>query len=102
MKIIQFCINWANEKLQNQFNNHSFNSQVTVLKNDGINVSGFTFENNDKCLNMIEHLKKGIVGLIADECQVPKGSDESLIQKIIKEFTGPSKTKYFEKVKYNL
>ena len=47
---------------------------------------------------MIEHLKKGIVGKIADECQVPKGSDESLIGKIIKEFTGPSKTKYFSKV----
>ena len=71
-----------------------------MLKNDGIDVAGFTFENNDKCLSMIEHMKKGIVGLIADECQIPKGSDKALITKIIKEFTGLSKSKYFEKVKY--
>ncbi|KAJ3593545.1 hypothetical protein NHX12_005879 [Muraenolepis orangiensis] len=51
----QFCINYANEKLQQQF--------------------------NMPCINLIE-AKMGILDLLDEECKMPKGSDDSWAQKL--------------------
>ena len=82
--------------MQQQFNSYTFDSQLSLLKKDGINVKGMRFKNNDKCLELIEKRRVGIVALIVDECQVPKGSDNGLISKIIKNY---SKHPYFKKCK---
>lgn len=92
----QFCINWANEKLQQQFNEYTFNSQLKLLKYDGINIDRMKFKNNDKCIQLIENKHIGIISLIVDECKMPKGSDQGLIKKIEKKYKNHL---YFKQIK---
>jgi myosin heavy subunit len=42
----QFCINYANEKLQQHFNNHIFKLEQDEYKREGVNVSHIDFVDN--------------------------------------------------------
>lgn len=73
----QFCINYANEKLQNQFNDYVFGLEQTMYQSEGIDWSWVDFYDNSPCLSLIEEKKEfpGIFALLDDECRKGKGSD---------------------------
>ncbi|XP_038556829.1 unconventional myosin-Va isoform X8 [Micropterus salmoides] len=77
----QFCINYANEKLQQQFNMHVFKLEQEEYMREEIPWTLIDFYDNQPCINLIE-AKMGILDLLDEECKMPKGSDDSWAQKL--------------------
>uniref|UniRef100_A0A8C3IYR9 Myosin VA n=1 Tax=Chrysemys picta bellii TaxID=8478 RepID=A0A8C3IYR9_CHRPI len=77
----QFCINYANEKLQQQFNMHVFKLEQEEYMKEQIPWTLIDFYDNQPCINLIE-AKLGILDLLDEECKMPKGSDDSWAQKL--------------------
>ncbi|XP_072983602.1 myosin-1-like isoform X2 [Typha latifolia] len=50
----QFCINYANERLQQHFNRHLFKLEQEEYIQDGIDWAKVDFEDNQDCLNLFE------------------------------------------------
>ncbi|XP_073474828.1 unconventional myosin-Va isoform X2 [Aquarana catesbeiana] len=77
----QFCINYANEKLQQQFNLHVFKLEQEEYMKEQIPWTLIDFYDNQPCINLIES-KMGILDLLDEECKMPKGSDNTWAQKL--------------------
>ncbi|XP_053721073.1 unconventional myosin-Va isoform X1 [Synchiropus splendidus] len=77
----QFCINYANEKLQQQFNMHVFKLEQEEYMREEIPWTLIDFYDNQPCINLIE-AKMGILDLLDEECKMPRGSDDSWAQKL--------------------
>lgn len=65
----QFCINYANEKLQQQFNLHVFKLEQEEYIREGIEWKMIDFYDNQPCIDLIE-AKLGILDLLDEECRV--------------------------------
>lgn len=65
----QFCINYANEKLQQQFNQHIFKLEQEQYLSEGIDWTMIDFYDNQPCIELIES-KLGILDLLDEECRV--------------------------------
>ncbi|KAM9796921.1 unconventional myosin-Va [Syngnathus typhle] len=77
----QFCINYANEKLQQQFNRHVFYLEQEEYIREELTWSRIEFSDNQQCIHLIEG-QLGLLDLLDEECRMPKGSDDSWIQKL--------------------
>ncbi|KAB7505344.1 Unconventional myosin-Vb [Armadillidium nasatum] len=77
----QFCINYANEKLQQQFNQHVFKLEQEEYVKEQIEWEFINFNDNQPCIDLIEY-KLGILDLLDEECKMPKGSDQSWVEKL--------------------
>ena len=80
----QLCINFCNEKLQFHFNEHIFKMEQTLYAAEGIKIPGSTFVDNQPTLDLLEKAKEGIFGMTDEEINVPKGTDVTLLSKILK------------------
>uniref|UniRef100_A0A8C8SS64 Myosin VB n=1 Tax=Pelusios castaneus TaxID=367368 RepID=A0A8C8SS64_9SAUR len=89
----QFCINYANEKLQQQFNSHVFKLEQEEYMKEGIPWTLIDFYDNQPCIDLIE-AKLGILDLLDEECKVPKGTDENWAQKL---YDRHSSSQHFQK-----
>lgn len=65
----QFCINYANEKLQQQFNQHVFKLEQEEYIKEEIEWKMIDFYDNQPCIDLIES-KLGILDLLDEECKV--------------------------------
>ncbi|XP_072326753.1 unconventional myosin-Va isoform X2 [Scyliorhinus torazame] len=90
----QFCINYANEKLQQQFNMHVFKLEQEEYMKEQIPWTLIDFYDNQPCINLIE-AKLGILDLLDEECKMPRGSDDTWAQKLYN--THLNKTALFHK-----
>ncbi|XP_027019678.2 unconventional myosin-Va [Tachysurus fulvidraco] len=90
----QFCINYANEKLQQQFNMHVFKLEQEEYLKEKIPWTLIDFYDNKPCINLIE-AKMGVLDLLDEECMMPKGSDDSWAQKLYN--THLKKSDHFQK-----
>ncbi|XP_030583367.1 unconventional myosin-Vb [Archocentrus centrarchus] len=77
----QFCINYANEKLQQQFNRHVFHLEQEEYIREELAWSRIEFSDNQQCIDLIEG-QLGMFDLLDEECRMPKGSDESWVSKL--------------------
>lgn len=77
----QFCINYANEKLQQQFNQHVFKLEQEEYVREKIEWKFIDFYDNQPCIDLIES-KLGILDLLDEECKMPKGSDQTWVEKL--------------------
>ncbi|TRY99623.1 hypothetical protein DNTS_004817 [Danionella cerebrum] len=89
----QFCINYANEKLQQQFNSHVFKLEQEEYMKEQIPWTLIDFYDNQPCIDLIE-AKLGILDLLDEECKVPKGTDQNWAQKL---YSQHSSSGHFEK-----
>ncbi|XP_058472831.1 unconventional myosin-Vb isoform X2 [Solea solea] len=80
----QFCINYANEKLQQQFNSHVFKLEQEEYMKEQIPWTLIDFYDNQPCIDLIE-ARLGILDLLDEECKVPKGTDTNWAQKLYKQ-----------------
>ena len=71
----QFCINYANEKLQQQFCCHVFKLEQEEYQKEKLNWTKIEFYDNQPCIDLIES-KLGILDLLDEECKMPKGKFE--------------------------
>lgn len=90
----QFCINYANEKLQQQFNLHVFKLEQEEYMKENIPWTLIDFYDNQSVIDLIE-AKMGILELLDEECLLPHGTDENWIQKLYNNFV--NKNPLFEK-----
>lgn len=96
----QFCINYANEKLQQQFNQHVFKLEQEEYVREKINWTFIEFSDNQKCIEMIEG-KLGILSLLDEESRLPAGSDQAFCQKLYDNFSSPEYKNYFKKPRFS-
>ncbi|XP_075697095.1 unconventional myosin-Vb isoform X2 [Rhinoderma darwinii] len=89
----QFCINYANEKLQQQFNSHVFKLEQEEYMKEQIPWTLIDFYDNQPCIDLIE-AKLGILDLLDEECKVPKGTDQNWAQKL---YDRHSSSQHFKK-----
>ncbi|XP_021487297.1 unconventional myosin-Vc isoform X2 [Meriones unguiculatus] len=90
----QFCINYANEKLQQQFNLHVFKLEQEEYMKEDIPWTLIDFYDNQPVIDLIE-AKMGILELLDEECLLPHGNDENWLQKLYNNFV--NKNPLFEK-----
>eukprot|EP00899_Mesostigma_viride_P019284 jgi/Mesvir1/27357/Mv07168-RA.1 len=83
----QFCINYANERLQQHFNQHLFKLEQEEYTREGIDWAHVEFEDNQATLDLIEK-RLGILSLLDEECMFPKGSDASFARKLAENLKG--------------
>ncbi|XP_061590558.1 unconventional myosin-Vb isoform X3 [Cololabis saira] len=80
----QFCINYANEKLQQQFNSHVFKLEQEEYMKELIPWTLIDFYDNQPCIDLIE-ARLGVLDLLDEECKVPKGTDKNWAEKLYKQ-----------------
>ena len=100
----QFCINYANEKLQQEFNQHVFKLEQEEYIKEQIEWSFIDFADNQPCIDVIEN-RLGILSLLDEESRLPAGNDESWIEKMYQNLDKEPTNKVFksqDSVKPNL
>ncbi|KAA3482636.1 myosin-1-like isoform X1 [Gossypium australe] len=78
----QFCINYANERLQQHFNRHLFKLEQEEYIQDGIDWAKVDFDDNQDCLNLFEKKPLGLLSLLDEESTFPNGTDSSFANKL--------------------
>jgi myosin heavy subunit len=82
----QLCINFTNEKLQAQFNNHTFTEEQKIYKAEGFNIE-IKWQSNEPVMKLIESEAKGVpLGLMPqlDECLKTNKKDNDFMKEIEK------------------
>uniref|UniRef100_A0AAX7SXK5 Methyl-CpG binding domain protein 3b n=1 Tax=Astatotilapia calliptera TaxID=8154 RepID=A0AAX7SXK5_ASTCA len=92
----QFCINYANEKLQQQFNRHVFHLEQEEYVREELAWSRIEFSDNQQCIDLIEG-QLGMFDLLDEECRMPKGSDESWVRKLYDQHLNSKPHPHFRK-----
>ena len=83
----QLCINYANEKLHQQFVQYYFKHELNDYKAEGIDVAAIKYDDNQACLDLIEQQGRmgkwaGLLSLLQEECRLKTATDKSLVDKI--------------------
>jgi myosin-5 len=94
----QFCINYANEKLQQEFNQHVFKLEQEEYLREQIDWKFIDFSDNQPCIDLIEG-KLGVLSLLDEESRLPMGSDEQFVTKLHHNFAG-DKQKFYKKPRF--
>ncbi|GLT85614.1 hypothetical protein SLE2022_038000 [Rubroshorea leprosula] len=94
----QFCINFANEKLQQHFNEHVFKMEQEEYQKEEINWSYIDFIDNQDVLELIEKKPIGVIALLDEACMFPKSTQETLSTKLFQNFRGHPR---LEKAKFS-
>ncbi|KAF3760213.1 hypothetical protein M406DRAFT_85656 [Cryphonectria parasitica EP155] len=95
----QFCINYANEKLQQEFNQHVFKLEQEEYLREKIDWTFIDFSDNQPCIDLIEG-KMGILTLLDEESRLPMGSDDQFVTKLHSNFATGDKSKFFKKPRF--
>ncbi|EDN90804.1 hypothetical protein SS1G_00204 [Sclerotinia sclerotiorum 1980 UF-70] len=94
----QFCINYANEKLQQEFNAHVFKLEQEEYLREEIDWTFIDFSDNQPCIDLIEG-KLGVLSLLDEESRLPMGSDEQFVTKLHHNFAA-DKNKFYKKPRF--
>lgn len=94
----QFCINYANEKLQQEFNAHVFKLEQEEYVREEIDWKFIDFSDNQPCIDLIEG-KLGILALLDEESRLPMGSDDSFVTKLHHNYSG-EKHSFYKKPRF--
>uniref|UniRef100_A0A453BAQ9 Myosin motor domain-containing protein n=1 Tax=Aegilops tauschii subsp. strangulata TaxID=200361 RepID=A0A453BAQ9_AEGTS len=84
----QFCINYANERLQQHFNRHLFKLEQEEYLDDGIDWVSVEFVDNTDCLSLFEKKPLGLLSLLDEESTFPKATDLSFANKLKQHLSG--------------
>ncbi|XP_071536430.1 myosin-VIIa isoform X6 [Panulirus ornatus] len=81
----QFCINYANENLQQFFVHHIFKLEQEEYNSENINWQHIEFVDNQDTLDLIAIKQLNIMALVDEESKFPKGTDQTMLQKLHKQ-----------------
>ncbi|KAK5970376.1 Nucleus accumbens-associated protein 1, partial [Trichostrongylus colubriformis] len=77
----QFCINYANEKLQQQFNQHVFKLEQEEYEREELSWVRIDFHDNQLAIDLIEG-RPGLIEFLNEQCKVVNGSDLEWLNQI--------------------
>lgn len=63
----QLCINFANEVLQRQFNQHIFVQEQQIYRDEGLDVSNIPFNDNQPIIDLISKKPSGLMPILEDQ-----------------------------------
>lgn len=98
----QFCINYANERLQQHFNRHLFKLEQEEYLDDGIDWASVEFVDNTDCLSLFEKKPLGLLSLLDEESTFPKATDLSFANKLKQHLSGNSGFKGEQEGTFNI
>ncbi|RLN74255.1 hypothetical protein BBJ28_00009013 [Nothophytophthora sp. Chile5] len=78
----QFCINFANEKLQQKFTLDVFKTVQEEYELEGVGWEFVKYRDNQDMLDLLEN-SMGVMALLNEECVRPMGSDQSFVSKLV-------------------
>ena len=87
----QLCINYANEKLQQHFIVHNFQTEQELYKSEGIQWKAIPYSDNRDCLALLQDKGSGLLDLLDDNCRGPKPSDAGYLERVYSTHLGKSK-----------
>lgn len=90
----QACINLANEQLQFFFNQHVFKLEQEEYTKEGIDWKEIKFVDNQPLLDLFLTKPIGILSLLDEECNFPKATDSTFVEKLNQHF---GKNSYYGK-----
>ncbi|XP_022697034.1 myosin-IIIb-like isoform X1 [Varroa jacobsoni] len=81
-RLEQLCINLCAETMQNFYNLHVFKSSLDACTEEGVNCDfDMEYANNMPCIDLISHLRTGIMSMCNVECSV-HGSPDSFVENL--------------------
>nr|XP_046248987.1 unconventional myosin-IXAa-like isoform X7 [Scatophagus argus] len=86
----QFCINFANERLQHYFNQHIFKLEQEEYRTEGITWHNIEYIDNSGCINLISKKPTALFHLLDEECNFPQASNQTLLDKFKRQHEGNS------------
>lgn len=86
----QLCINLANEALQRHFNVNIFQREIEIYVSEDIKIPDLSYNDNQDVLDLIIKKPKGMIPMLDEEGQVPKGTWEGFLSKFTKHHIGNS------------
>ncbi|KAJ7284594.1 P-loop containing nucleoside triphosphate hydrolase protein [Mycena rebaudengoi] len=95
----QFCINYANEKLQHEFNTYVFKLAQEDYVKEKIEWTFIDFSDNQPAIDLMEG-KLGILSLLDEESRLPLGSDASFLQKLNTQLDKPAHRAVYKMPKF--
>ncbi|CAK4140062.1 unnamed protein product [Aphanomyces euteiches] len=78
----QFCINFANEKLQQKFTHDVFKTVQEEYEEEGLGWTYVSFKDNQDMLDLLE-APLGVIPLLNEECIRPMGNDLTFCSKVV-------------------
>ncbi|KAG7473327.1 hypothetical protein MATL_G00094560 [Megalops atlanticus] len=86
----QFCINFANERLQHYFNQHIFKLEQEEYRAEGISWHNINYIDNTGCINLISKKPTALLHLLDEECNFPQATNQTLLDKFKRQHEGNS------------
>uniref|UniRef100_A0A670JTP9 Myosin IXA n=1 Tax=Podarcis muralis TaxID=64176 RepID=A0A670JTP9_PODMU len=84
----QFCINFANERLQHYFNRHIFKLEQEEYRLEGISWHNIEYTDNSGCINLISKKPTGLLHLLDEESNFPQATNQTLLDKFKRQHEG--------------
>ncbi|XP_019742218.1 unconventional myosin-IXAa isoform X4 [Hippocampus comes] len=84
----QFCINFANERLQHYFNQHTFKLEQEDYRAEGISWRTIDYIDNTDCINLISKKPTALFHLLDEECNFPQATNQTLLDKFKRQHEG--------------
>uniref|UniRef100_A0A4W5LHS2 Myosin motor domain-containing protein n=1 Tax=Hucho hucho TaxID=62062 RepID=A0A4W5LHS2_9TELE len=84
----QFCINFANERLQHYFNQHIFKLEQEEYRAEGISWHNIDYIDNTGCINLISKKPTALLHLLDEESNFPQASNQTLLDKFKRQHEG--------------
>jgi len=75
----QFCINFANERLQQYFNMHVLQAEQDLYKREALLWDPIELPNNQDCIDLVMSKPYGILPILDSTCVQPKGDDNVFV-----------------------
>jgi myosin-5 len=79
----QLCINYANEKLHEQFTSNMFKFEQEEYTAEEVPWVQVSYEDNIGCIELFEANIGGLLTLINEEVRLPKQDEKALVQKMV-------------------
>uniref|UniRef100_A0AAY4E4Z7 Unconventional myosin-IXa-like n=1 Tax=Denticeps clupeoides TaxID=299321 RepID=A0AAY4E4Z7_9TELE len=86
----QFCINFANERLQHYFNQHIFKLEQEEYRSEGISWHNIDYIDNTGCIHLISKKPTALFHLLDEECNFPQATNQTLLDKFKRQHEGNS------------
>ncbi|XP_024151116.1 unconventional myosin-IXAa isoform X8 [Oryzias melastigma] len=84
----QFCINFANERLQHYFNQHIFKLEQEEYTAEGISWKNIDYIDNTGCISLISKKPTALFHLLDEESNFPQATNQTLLDKFKRQHEG--------------